>query len=279
MPRQILKNLGLSDNETKIYLTTLSLGQAAASTIAKKCGIKRTTTYSVIDNLIKKAFLTTFTRHSIQYYAALDPYVLVDRCSQKVVEAQRTLHEMNRCLPILDGLKEKHRNSAKTYYFEGLKPVLESYIQFIHNVPDNGTLYNFVSPAPAEFTEFRQGMRKFISLRKEKKIYSKSICILSDDGIRLKMADKYENRETRLIQGIETNRFSSELLVSDTRILQMSYLKDCLFSNIIENDDIASMQIMLFEIAWNDSKKQDEAISQDPKVLKRIQELKSVQAY
>ena len=51
---KILENLGLSDNEARVYLASLSLGSTTIMKIAQTAEIKRTTVYSVIDSLKQK---------------------------------------------------------------------------------------------------------------------------------------------------------------------------------------------------------------------------------
>ena len=48
-----LINMGLSENESDVYLTALSLGPCKVSDIARNSGIKRTTVYSVMEALKK----------------------------------------------------------------------------------------------------------------------------------------------------------------------------------------------------------------------------------
>ena len=55
--QQTLKNLGFSDNEAIIYMATLETGVAAAQDIAEKAELKRTTTYSVLEALVKRGFV------------------------------------------------------------------------------------------------------------------------------------------------------------------------------------------------------------------------------
>ena len=52
---EIIKDIGLTENEAKIYLANLSIGPATAINIAKEAGIIRTTAYSVIEALKIKA--------------------------------------------------------------------------------------------------------------------------------------------------------------------------------------------------------------------------------
>ncbi|USN54328.1 MAG: hypothetical protein H6765_07295 [Candidatus Peribacteria bacterium] len=50
----VLKRYGLSEKEAKIYLTTLELGSAPASTIGRRAGIKRVTAYALLQDLKRK---------------------------------------------------------------------------------------------------------------------------------------------------------------------------------------------------------------------------------
>ena len=58
-----LKNLGLNDKEANIYLALLQLGKSTATKIAKKSGLKRPTTYVIIEQLIDKGFVQKLVNH------------------------------------------------------------------------------------------------------------------------------------------------------------------------------------------------------------------------
>jgi sugar-specific transcriptional regulator TrmB len=47
----LLQEQGMSEKESLIYLVTLELGSAPASTIARKANIKRVTTYAILRDL------------------------------------------------------------------------------------------------------------------------------------------------------------------------------------------------------------------------------------
>ena len=51
---QVLKSIGLTEKEASVYLALLTLGTADVGEIAQKSGQKRTTCYTVIENLKKK---------------------------------------------------------------------------------------------------------------------------------------------------------------------------------------------------------------------------------
>jgi sugar-specific transcriptional regulator TrmB len=49
-----IQNYGFSDKEAKIYLTTLELGSAIASTIARRAELKRVTVYALLNDMKRK---------------------------------------------------------------------------------------------------------------------------------------------------------------------------------------------------------------------------------
>ena len=52
-----LKDMGLSDNEASVYLSSLSLGPSTIQRIANNAKVKRTTVYTTIDTLKQKGLM------------------------------------------------------------------------------------------------------------------------------------------------------------------------------------------------------------------------------
>ncbi len=57
--RRLIEDMGFSDKKAETYLCLLKMGEVTASQIAKNAGIKRTTVYNILpellhDGLIKK---------------------------------------------------------------------------------------------------------------------------------------------------------------------------------------------------------------------------------
>ena len=56
---EILKDFGLSDNETTVYLALLKIGNSTANRVAEITGLKRSTTYDNLNLLASKGIVST----------------------------------------------------------------------------------------------------------------------------------------------------------------------------------------------------------------------------
>jgi sugar-specific transcriptional regulator TrmB len=124
--RNTLKQLGLNDQEVQIYLISLSLPQTPASIIAKKCWLKRTTIYPMIEKLCVKGLLSKFIKSNTTYYHALEPEILVEKFKQNSHNASIALKNIESFLPVLKNLKWNQDEVKVSYFegFEGLKNML-----------------------------------------------------------------------------------------------------------------------------------------------------------
>lgn len=88
---ETLKNNGLSDAEARVYLTSLALGEKSASAISKKAGLKRPTTYLVIERLLNKGFLMSRTASRGLVFRAANPKFLIEQQRQACLSLEGIL--------------------------------------------------------------------------------------------------------------------------------------------------------------------------------------------
>src|SRR3989338_463264 len=75
---EVLEQVGLSKNETKVYLALLEIGAATAGEIASQAKIHRTNVYDAMERLLEKG-LVTFTTddHDSRVFDATSPENLI----------------------------------------------------------------------------------------------------------------------------------------------------------------------------------------------------------
>ncbi len=96
----VLKEIGLSEMETNVYLGLLKTGGADATTLAKKIDIKRTTVYPIIERLISQGLVTIYDSGRKKFFRAIKPSGLSTLYSRKI-------EALNSIIPKLEALEGK----------------------------------------------------------------------------------------------------------------------------------------------------------------------------
>lgn len=97
----LLKTLasnGLTDSEATVYLTSLEMGEKSVGAIAKVAGLKRPTTYLIIERLVKRGLLIRRLSSKSALYRAASPYLLL-------AQQQNACAVLEEALPILSSIR------------------------------------------------------------------------------------------------------------------------------------------------------------------------------
>src|SRR3989344_6279349 len=108
----ILERLGFSTNEARVYLASLESGLASAQDIAKKAGLRRTTTYSVLSYLVERGVVGRTKIKNKTRFLVEPP----GRLFNLVSELQS---QIKKALPELDALYNKNDTKPKIIFYEG----------------------------------------------------------------------------------------------------------------------------------------------------------------
>lgn len=84
-----LQSYGLNEKEARLYLAAISLGVASVMQLARKAGLKRPTTYLIIESLLEKNLLVAIPRGKKIYYKPEDPIY----CAKIMADRQSKMEE------------------------------------------------------------------------------------------------------------------------------------------------------------------------------------------
>jgi len=116
MNKQLLRDIGLTDTEIKIYLSLLSIGTTSAGRIVEETGLYRKNLYDALNKLIEKGLVTYVIEKKIKYFQPKDPDNLLRYLEVKRNQIFEKENELKKEIPIL---KQK---------FSTLTPEIESEI-------------------------------------------------------------------------------------------------------------------------------------------------------
>lgn len=124
-----LKKIGLSEKETAVYTALLKYTEASVSDIADEAGIKRPTTYLILDELRKKGMALEIPHAKKSMFQAKTP----DELYGEVVS---NMHRFEKMLPKLRDISPS-RKPIKTLYFEGSAGVKEALYYHMDKLKDS----------------------------------------------------------------------------------------------------------------------------------------------
>lgn len=153
-----LKQIGLNEKESKVYLVLLELGDALVSEIAGKTKINRSLLYTILSELAEKGIVTYILKNNVRYYRAAEPDKLLAMLKEKekifesILPELTALHKPKKKKPIVEILEGK----------EGLKTILSDVLRqkkewFAFNVPGKGP--EVLGPGVHAFEKQRQNVK------------------------------------------------------------------------------------------------------------------------
>jgi len=192
-----LKQAGLTENETKVYLALIESGPNLAGQISRKTGLHRRSVYDVTEMLIKKGLIGYILKNNRRYFEASNPNRILE-----ILQEKQNLLE-----PIVSDLlktysSEKEKQETNFYKGkEGLKAIFEDQLNY------KEILILGASPKAYEVLQFY--FKWYDKKRKKKKIkariiaYDKKISKIPLAEIRY-LPQKYESPVAVNIYGNKT---------------------------------------------------------------------------
>lgn len=236
MISKVLENLGLNAKEAKVYLAALEIGSNPVSKIASKAKINRVTTYDIIEKLVKKGLMSSFTRAKVKYFTAAEPEIVVTDFQRKVGELKEALPELQR----LTG-ETVH---PRVRYFEGLEGIRHIYED---TLTSKSEILNY-----GDSEEIRRHWptydQDYVAKRADKKIFLRGVALDDEYGRNVVNNNPGYYREIRLVSKDKFN-FSNEICIYDDKVAIISF-KDELIGMIIESPEIANTQRAVFGMVW-----------------------------
>lgn len=120
----LLQQLGLTENETKVYLSFLKVGEKTAAELSRILKMDKSSTYRAVETLITKSLLIPNPRARGTTYSAANPDVLKELIKIKQIELNSQLTSINE---LINSLKQSSQDRGTYILVEkGLSAVQRS---------------------------------------------------------------------------------------------------------------------------------------------------------
>ncbi|MFH1510580.1 MAG: helix-turn-helix domain-containing protein [Candidatus Woesearchaeota archaeon] len=101
MDVSILKRVGLTDGEAKVYLALLRLGQSLTGPIVKRSSVSTSKVYKILDRLEKKGLASHIYKKKTRLFAAASPEKIADLITKEYKDLEKKKVEVESLVPQL----------------------------------------------------------------------------------------------------------------------------------------------------------------------------------
>lgn len=243
--KEILEEFGLSDKETKVYLSLLELGPSPARAVARSSGVNRGTAYDLLKKLVDEG-LASFYRKGKHHFAAEPPERLIEALEDKQKHLERLKGKVTEKLPQFKAMfvQQGGRPTIRVYEgFKGVKKILEDILNTLSERKDK-EYYVYSSGTQKDRQSIYHDLPDFNIKRIEKGIKVRTIS-LGDGGSLSGLDDR------KWLGGGKTKTTTTHTIMYGGKIAHIG-LDDSgyAFGVIIENEGIYETQKLIFEQNW-----------------------------
>lgn len=242
--QKILGQLGLSDKQSQVYLALLELGEAPMTLIAKKAGLKRPTTYLIVDELNVLGLSSEIIKGKKKYYSATHPRRLVELARFRSKQAEELLPE----------LVARQKIAAKPVVrmlegIEGARVAYQEAYSLLNNEAEGlwmGNVTFMVENFPELLREYNSLIRKIRDPHIRELITGNEKSKKWVDDMQSNIS---KNHQIKYYSDGGNFGMTDQFIVGDT-IIQFSFGTE-IFVLITESREMAQTQRALFELVWN----------------------------
>lgn len=132
--KNLLEEIGLTQNETKVYLALNQLGMSTIGPIVDKAGISNSKIYIILEKLIQKGLISHVLINNVKNYKTGEPSQLLDFLEQKKTKINEQELEIQSIIPqlLLQKKEKEGQRSVEVFEgFQGIKTVRERVLHFL----------------------------------------------------------------------------------------------------------------------------------------------------
>lgn len=251
---ELLCKIGLTVNESRIYLEMLKLGDHPVSLVAKRVGVNRTTAYAVLNSLKEKGLVGAYLRSGVQYFVAHDPNALIGFLDTKVKTfdyfREEILHSIAKLRSESAGLRCKDPSVVTYEGLVGVRQVLcevfscdtfETFLPLSKYL--NGDLFSFWR----EFEEdriFKKNVRMKALLTSSHDVTTFCKKFYDDDSL---------TEFSFISSSYENAFFSNQCNIYADKVAMINLDPGKESAIVICDEKVAAMHKKLFEMIWNEA--------------------------
>ena len=133
MNLEILKKIGLSDGEIKVYDALLEIGATSINNIHEKVGIDRRNIYDILNKLIEKGLISYIEENGKRIFKVSNPDKILSYLEEKKSNLEEVKKEVEKIIPAMQEEFKSEKQELFAEIFkgaEGMKAVWDDLLNY-----------------------------------------------------------------------------------------------------------------------------------------------------
>lgn len=240
---KLLRTLGFTESESKLYLISLESGPATIQDLAKKAKISRVTAYASVDALMRNGLMSTLQQGKKRMFSAESPERLIAFVHTRVRHMETTLKEVEASVDELRLLQRGEKPVVKLFTGkEGIKAIQADMLATAPKALDEfGNMDELFRLYPTE--EHRQFFTDFDKLKPKRRL------VFYTDKSELRKG--FPDEHIADVKELKSHPLYGDVMVYGNRVA-LSTLRGELIYILIESQDLADTFRLMFDHIWRD---------------------------
>lgn len=202
------EEIGITEEELKVYLALIELREATVAQITKKVRIPRTSVVRYVEKLMRKALVSSISKNSVKLYIAENPKKIEKLVKEKEIDAElqtQKAEELKKKFPdVLSYMNlnsfdsDSENNVVSVNYYQGLKGFKEVHDRSLDYADGEIMFISNHSFWREAYTE-KYDKEIFVPKRIRMGIKNRSLVMKNEQGIKLAKNSKKVLREVRYL--------------------------------------------------------------------------------
>ena len=234
--------VGLTENEAKVYIGLLRIGQNSVSTIISEAEISSGKIYETLDKLHKKGLVSVSTINGVKQFQSTEPQSLINYIEEQKKELNEKEETLKKIIPKLTTLQPQQKYTTELLIgTRSIKPLL---IKLLNKVEKTFLAMGIRGTKEEKYNSFWWHITKEEIEDKNKKT---KYLFVENTSKYYKKHEFLKNVETKTILTVSPNAID----IIDNHVLIFSYEEKELHCVHIHNPAIATSFRSFFESLWN----------------------------
>jgi len=245
MHEKLLEDIGLTKNESRIYLTLLRIGKSKSGKLVKEAKTSGGKIYETLNKLVDKGLVKIVVENGIKHFIANNPKTVLDYLKERENNLREKEKEFKKLLPSFENLKKTNKPEELVSMIKGFRGISTIIYDCLEKGKGQIYIMGIRSSKDEKFNRFWINWhKKRIELKKEAKM------IFSDEGgDYLKFFKKLKFTKVKKLLHLSP----SAIMILDNNTFIFSYEKEltCIHMN---SESITKSMLNFFNDLWKISK-------------------------